>query len=219
MCRISCGSLVRSEMLKEDGKPKEAERILTEAWKSRPHPALSKLFVSIEGRKASDEKNPRVDMLIEANPDHRESLILGAEKAITQENWEEAVGILGELVEERKTTRTCLLLAKAHTGKQDIDEATHWISTAATAPREADWSDLDADGNAFEYGLEEWTRLVYVFGEKAELIHPRYERYSEELDVGKLSTPTPEVSEVVEEKKSEEIAAPVDYPVEEVEKV
>ena len=43
-------------------------------------------------------------MLIDANPDHRESRILGAEKAIAQENWEEAIGILGELVEEKKTT-------------------------------------------------------------------------------------------------------------------
>lgn len=208
-----------AKLLNEDGKPKEAERILLEAWKSRPHPALSKMFCSIESRKASDDKNPRVDMLIEANPEHRESRILGAEKAISQENWEEAIGVLEKLVDQKKTTRTCLLLAKAHTGKQDIEEATHWISTAATAPREADWSDLNADGNAFDYGLEEWTRLVYVFGENAELIHPRYERYSGELDVGNLPALTPEVKEVEEEKKSEDIVAPVDYPVEEVEKV
>lgn len=211
-----------ARMLNEDGKPKEAERVLLEAWKSRPHPALSKLFSSIESKKGSEGKNPRVNMMIEANPEHRESRVLVAERSIGQEKWDEAISILEELAEEKKTARICLLLAKAHTGNRDSDEATRWISTAATAPREADWSDLDSEGLAFDYGLEDWTRLVYVFGEKGELIHPRYERYSGELDVGTISAPLPEEEEpieVEEVKKPQEIAAPVDYPVEEAVKV
>lgn len=210
-----------AQLLNVVGKPKEAERLLIEAWKSRPHPALSNLFSKIETRKTSEEKKPRADMMIEANPEHRESLILVAEKAINQEQWDKAITILGELAEEKQTTRICLLLAKANTGKRDIDEATQWITIAATAPREPDWSDLDAEGMAFEYDIEDWVRLVYVFGETGELIHPRYERFSGELDVGTISPPPPEdeEKEVQEEKKTEEIAAPVDYPVEEAVKV
>jgi len=52
------------------------------------------------------------------------------------------------------------------------------MERAATAPAEADWSDLDPEGEAFDYMDQDWRRLVFSFGEKGELIHPRYEQAS-----------------------------------------
>lgn len=185
-----------AKLSSEDGKRKEAERLILEAWKSRPHPALSILYGKIETKKSSEGKISRVDALVATNPEHRESRIVLAEKAIDQEKWEDAITILKEIADEKKTTRVCLLLAKAYTGSQVSEEATRWITTAATAAREADWSDLDAEGVAFAYDKEDWSRLVYAFGENAELIHPRYERYSQELDVGTVKVAEPKVDEV-----------------------
>ena len=50
------------------------------------------------------------------------------------------------------------------------------MERAATAPAETDWSDLDPEGDAFDYSDQDWRRLVFSFGEKGELIHPRYEQ-------------------------------------------
>ena len=35
---------------------------------------------------------------------------------------------------------------------------------------------MDPEGEAFDYTAQDWRRLIYTFGEKGELIHPRYER-------------------------------------------
>jgi HemY protein len=50
------------------------------------------------------------------------------------------------------------------------------MTKAAGAPREADWSDLDPEGPAFLYDDGDWARLVYVYGDSGQLIHPRLER-------------------------------------------
>ena len=50
------------------------------------------------------------------------------------------------------------------------------MERAATAPAEPDWSDLDPEGDAFDYTDQDWRRLIFTYGEKGELIHPRYER-------------------------------------------
>ena len=49
------------------------------------------------------------------------------------------------------------------------------LRRAATAPRDADWSDLDPSGDSFDYSPQDWRRLVFSFGDTGELIHPRFE--------------------------------------------
>ena len=49
------------------------------------------------------------------------------------------------------------------------------MQRAATAPREADWSDLDPEGDSFDYAPQDWRRLVFSFGDTGELIHPRFD--------------------------------------------
>jgi len=59
---------------------------------------------------------------------------------------------------------------------QNTQDARIWMERAATAPAEPDWSDLDPEGDAFDYTNQDWRRLIFTYGEKGELIHPRYER-------------------------------------------
>ena len=72
----------------------------------------------------------------------------------------------------------------------DENGARTWLAQAAAAPREADWSDLDPEGPAFLYDDSDWARLVYVFGDGGQLIHPRMERGATDALGPVLALPT-----------------------------
>ena len=84
---------------------------------------------------------------------------------------------------------------------------------ALTASREADWSDLDPKGSAFEFAKDDWARLVYKFGDVGELVHPRYETFGRELEAGRvLALPAPEEDENTLPEKAKAPSAPVTPP-------
>ncbi|MEL6245026.1 MAG: heme biosynthesis HemY N-terminal domain-containing protein [Pseudomonadota bacterium] len=178
-----------------DGKVKPAEQVLQLAWKARPHPALAQLARRLEPDAGPDTISKRLDAIAATNPSHRESRVLKAEVAIDRKDWVEAVKALALLVEEKPTARLCLLMERALRGYGDPAEADRWARMAATAAREPDWSDIDPRGGAFDYDPKDWSRLVYAFGDVGELIHARHERFSRELEAGRVpSLPAPEPS-------------------------
>jgi HemY protein len=79
-------------------------------------------------------------------------------------------------------------MAAVAKGGGDDAAARDWLVLAATAPREPDWSDVEPDGLPFMYTDDDWARLVHVFGDSGQMIHPRYERYRPE------ALPTPSAS-------------------------
>jgi HemY protein len=101
-------------------------------------------------------------------------------------DWVPAIRILALLVEENPTARLCLLMERALKGYGDPVEAQRWGRMAASASREADWSDIDPKGNAFDYDRAGWGRMVYAFGDVGDLVHPRYEAYGRELEAGRV---------------------------------
>lgn len=175
-----------------DGKLKAAQGVLELAWKARPHPALAQMARRLDPEHKSHADRARLEGLIKANPGHRESRILKAELAMETETWVEAVRELALLIEEKPTARLSLLMERALRGYGDSEEADRWSRMAATAAREADWSDIDPRGGAFDYGAKDWSRLVYAFGDTGELVHPRHEAFSRELEAGKpIALPKP----------------------------
>ena len=48
------------------------------------------------------------------------------------------------------------------------------------------WSDLDPEGPAFLYDDADWARLVYVYGDAGQLIHPRMERGGHDVGAGSV---------------------------------
>ncbi|MEM1105252.1 MAG: heme biosynthesis HemY N-terminal domain-containing protein [Pseudomonadota bacterium] len=177
-----------------DGKLKSAQNVLELAWKARPHPALAQLSRRLDPEENSRADRVRLEGLIKANPGHRESRILKAELAMEAGAWTDAVRELALLIEEKPTARLSLLMQRALTGYGDAGEAERWSIMAATAAREADWSDIDPQGGAFDFSAQAWSRLVYAFGDTGALVHPRYEDFSRELEAGKpiaLPKPTP----------------------------
>lgn len=175
-----------ARFLMVDGKAKAAQGVLELGWKARPHPALAQLSRRLVPQDSRENIAARLKALVDAHPAHRESRILSAELSMDSADWVEAIKVLALLVEENPTARLCLLMERALKGYGDLGEAQRWGRMAASASREADWSDIDPKGGAFDYDRQGWARLVYAFGDVGELIHPRYESYGRELEAGRV---------------------------------
>ena len=187
-----------------DGKAKAAQGVLELGWKARPHPALAQLARRASKTDTPEAKRKRLEALINNNPEHRESRILTAELAMETKDWVNAVKTLAELIEAGPTARLCLLMERALKGYGDLKEAGRWARMAVSASREADWSDIDPKGGAFDYARPDWARLVYKFGDVGELVHPRYETFGRELEAGRaMALPAP-----VEAEEAPRSAAP-----------
>ena len=139
----------------------------------------------------------RLKSLAACNQDHRESRIILAELAMLDRAWQKAVRELASIAETGTTARLCLLLEKALTGYGDTKEAERWARLATTSAHEQDWSDLDPNGGAFNYGPEDWAHMIYVFGDTGKLSHPRYETAQRQVDAGQpLLIDAPSVTNV-----------------------
>lgn len=208
-----------ARQLMVSGKTKAAQGVLELAWKARPHPALAQLARRLSASDTPALIAKRLTALAESNAEHRESRILQAEIAMDAEDWVKGVKILADLVEFEPTARLCLLMERALKGYGDDAEAARWARMAVTASREADWSDIDPKGGAFDYDRSDWGRLVYKFGDVGELVHPRYERFDRELEAGRvLALPSPEdenetVPETAKAPQDPPTTAPATYVV------
>ena len=202
-----------ARQLMMDDKIKAAQGVLELGWKARPHPALSQLMQRLDTSATPKTIAERLNALIQANPDHRESRILSAERAMRDRDWLTAVKTLALLVEEKPTARLCLLLEKALKGYGDLTEAERWGRMAVTAAREPAWSDIDPRGGAFQYQAGDWARLVYAFGDAGTLVHPRYERSERELDASRpIALPAPgNTSEAPKAPRTDVVTPPLDY--------
>jgi HemY protein len=197
-----------------DDKLKAAQGVLELAWKARPHPALTQLARRLATKSHPNNVERPLKSLMDTHPGHRESRILSAELAMDRADWVDAIKTLALLVEENPTARLCLLMERALKGYGDTEEAQRWGRMAVSASREADWSDLDPKGGAFDYDPRDWARLVYAFGDVGELVHPRYETYGRELEAGRpLALPNPEADAPVTPPKAPDapLMQPLDY--------
>ena len=120
-------------------------------------------------------------------------------------DWGAAQTALEDAYRENPSSRICILFAQVARGRGDENGARTWLAQAAAAPREPDWSDLDPEGPAFLYDDSDWARLVYVFGDGGQLIHPRMERGGNDalgpvlaLPTAALSAPKPDTTTPVQ---------------------
>jgi len=143
------GVALAARLLLKSGNEKRAGQIIEKAWARRPHPALALAYR---------------DVLSDAAPKTRNGDGVAAWSA------------LDPLVsEDNPSARVCQLAYRAETMLNNPTDAGIWLERAATAKAEADWSDLDPSGEAFDYSDPDWRRLVFSFGDTGELIHPRFE--------------------------------------------
>ena len=169
------GVALAAQILSGQGETKQASKLIEKAWAKAPHPALSLAYRDIYDQSSSRDRAKRVASLVKQNPSHRESQILQIETTLDSGDFVQAWSLLNPLVSEAPTARLCALAARAEDGLSNPIDARLWLERGLSAPSEADWSDLDPEGNGFDYTVRDWQRLVFSFGETGELIHPRLE--------------------------------------------
>lgn len=170
------GVALAARLLMQSGNSKRAGQIIEKAWARRPHPALSLAYRDVIADGSPKAKAKRISSLAKLNTAHRESALLIAEEALLTGDGVAAWSALSPLVsEDNPTARVCQLAYRAETMLSNPTDARVWLERAANATAEADWSDLDPEGDAFDYSDADWRRLVFSFGDTGELIHPRFE--------------------------------------------
>ncbi len=185
-------ALLAARLQMAAGKTGKAVSTIEGAWRIRPHPALALLWRDLKPGETEDVRANRLEKLAEVNPTHRESRILLVEAAIGKQQWLKASEILTALMDQGVTTRLASLMEAVCVGQEDHEGSARWSRAASASAREPDWSDIDPDGRAFDYGLEDWGRLAYAFGDNNTLIHPRHETYGGELGAtAHLALPAP----------------------------
>ncbi len=170
------GAVIAARLLAADGKAGRAEGQCENAWKIQPHPALWLLYRDLYTDETPRRRAERLKDLAGLNPAARESRLLMVEQALIAGDGPGAREAATPLLVEPPTQRLCALMARTAFAVGNADEARAWMARASAAPQEADWSDIDPEGKAFAYGREDWGRLVAVYAETGELIHPRLER-------------------------------------------
>ncbi|MFZ4069733.1 MAG: heme biosynthesis protein HemY [Caulobacterales bacterium] len=179
-------AVMAARLLADDSKLWKAQSVLEEAWETAPHPALAHAYRDLKSDEPRAERARRMAGLVELQPEHRESKILAAELAMERGDWAAAQEALDSAFRDLPSSRICALYAALSRARGDEPNARQWLAQAAVAPREADWTDLDPDGPAFLYEDEDWARLVYVFGDAGQLIHPRLERGGRDAGAGSV---------------------------------
>lgn len=167
-------------LLRVAGEQKKAVSLIEKAWAKNPHPALALAFQDLIKGENDRVRTKRVEALIKTNSSHKESYMLDAEEKLRKEDYVGALSVLAPYLtldsdDEPPTARLCQLAGQIEEYLGNMTDARQWYERAATAPLEPDWSDLDPEGDAFDYSDADWRRLTFSFGDTGTLIHPRYE--------------------------------------------
>ncbi len=174
------GVALAAQLLVRAGDNDRAAKLIEKSWSKDPHPALAIAYRDLFMGETPKVRAKRMRSLVKNNSDHRESKIVTAEEALRDGDGVTALSALADLLKSEPSARLCQLAAKAETLLSNQTDARLWVSRAATAPTEPDWSDLDPSGGAFNYTDADWRRLVFSYGDEGKLIHPRHERFEAE---------------------------------------
>lgn len=167
-----------SRLLAQGRRHKKASDVLEAAWQASPHPVLARSYKDLRKSDTPSKRLERLKALVELAPDHRESQLLKAQIALDEGESALAERILVPLLEETApSARMCAMIARLYRLQDRDEDARRWMTRAANASVEADWTDMDEDGRPFPYTSDDWKRMVYVYGDEGRLIHPRHERY------------------------------------------
>lgn len=203
-----------AKLYKLQNDPKAASKLIEKSWGKAAHPALSLSFLDLLEGASNKTRDKRLAALVKQAPNHRETKILLAEDYLRRGDVVQAWAVLSPILRATETpsSRLCLLAAQSEERLHNPTDARLWLQRAATAPREADWSDLDPSGESFDYTPQDWRRLVFSFGDTGELIHPRFDSRAP-LRVPGVANAQPAEEIVVETVEQEvEVVQPISQP-------
>lgn len=124
----------------ENGKPKNAARVLSKAWAAQPHPDLAAAFADIAPDEAPAERIKRFRALTKYQDGNPETRMLVAELNIAAKDYPAARKALGDLPDTMPTQRGLTLLAAIERGEGASDHDVRAVlARAVTAPRGPQW--------------------------------------------------------------------------------
>jgi len=123
-----------ARLLARRGKEAKATRLLEDAWRQAPDPAISRAYRDVAPAGATPlSQVTRFEHLLSINPDHPESHIALAEAALDAELWGEARSHLEKLTEgdDHPEPRVCRLMAQLEEAEHaDLEKARYWLAKA-----------------------------------------------------------------------------------------
>lgn len=124
----------------DQGKPRNATRILRKAWDAQPHPDLAAAFARIKPDEGPADRIKRFAVLTAVHRDNPETRMLEAELQIAAEDFPAARKALGDLAETDPTARALTIMAAIERGSGADDAVVKgWLARALTAPRGPTW--------------------------------------------------------------------------------
>lgn len=122
------------------GKAKKAEKMLAEAWRISPHPALAEAYDLCAPNAGRETRAERLIALSKSAPDADESRLLRATQFASLHRWSDARDALEPLLESpRPGRRAYRVMADLTLGESgDIDAARAWYDRALGAPADDD---------------------------------------------------------------------------------
>jgi HemY protein len=129
-----------AHLLRVGGRVRQAAKTLEAAWRAAPHPHLAEAYRALFGDEAPLLRFKRMERLIAANPEHRESHVAMAAAALEARLWGEArrhLEAAGAKDAEHGGAlppRLCRMMAELEEQQhQDHAAARAWLARAASA--------------------------------------------------------------------------------------
>lgn len=125
----------------QQGKKRNAQRIIKKAWEAHPHPDLAAAFAALEPDETPQARVSRFVTLTRIKPDHRETKLLLAELNLAAEDFPQARRALGDLIEDDAAdARVLAIMAAIEKGEGSSDAVVKgFLAKALVAPRGPQW--------------------------------------------------------------------------------
>jgi len=158
----------QADNLSDAGKTEEAAELAVSAAQDAPEfsPAVA-LAAKLLGQKGAAKKAKQLIDRYYSRPKSRSRRAMASRRgqrsrrlSLLKRRAQDYVPLRLRL----RVARLCTLAAKAEDMLQNTQDARIWMERAATASAEPDWSDLDPEGDAFDYTNQDWRRLIYTYG-------------------------------------------------------
>jgi HemY protein len=118
------------------GSKRAAAKMIVEAWRRTPAPALAAAFAAIEPHESAHDRRQRFGKLLNAYPSHPESQLLASELALMTRDWAAARKSISMVEEEQPSARVCAIMAAISRGEGAPEaEVRGWLARALAAPR------------------------------------------------------------------------------------
>jgi HemY protein len=137
---LSPAAAVAGRVLASQGNTARATKLLTQAWRSVPHPEIALILAHARTGDSPKDRLARVKALVASAPASLEGDIAVAVAAIEAKEWAAARQAIEPHAANAPTARVCRLMARIEAGQnRDSGRAREWLAKAARGAPDPVW--------------------------------------------------------------------------------